>query len=226
MFRRKRKRRRRPDSNVILLLAVLLFVVAAYKLPGFGVFAGSLGLGGAATIAWVSASKNSLNASRWRAVGSYFELSPEAFERHVSDTFRYLGYSTQLTPRVGDQGVDVVATRGGEIIAIQVKRFSDRAPNSAVQAVHAGCAHYRANRSILVCLGGFSPSALALARSTNVELIDGRQYADMVRRVAPTTTNRPRFALPSGRALGFFVVLVAVSAVSIGISLAGRALNH
>jgi hypothetical protein len=212
MFRRKRKRRRRPDSNVILLLAVLLFVVAAYKLPGFGVFAGSLGLGGAATIAWVSASKNSLNASRWRAVGSYFELSPEAFERHVSDTFRYLGYSTQLTPRVGDQGVDVVATRGGEIIAIQ--------------AVHAGCAHYRANRSILVCLGGFSPSALALARSTNVELIDGRQYADMVRRVAPTTTNRPRFALPSGRALGYFVVLVAVSAVSIGISLAGRALNH
>jgi hypothetical protein len=205
-------------------------LAGAYFLPGFGVMVGTLALAAAAVLAYVSARCNAANAARWKAIGSYFELSPEGFERHVGETYRYLGYHTTLTPRVGDQGVDVLARSATEIIAIQCKRYSERASNSAVQAVHAGRAHYRCSRAVVICLGGFTPSALALARSTGVELVNGIQYAELVRRLAPQVSTRPRLILPTGRALLYLIALVALSAVAFGLGLvphsAGTPFHH
>jgi len=217
MFSKPRRRTKSNNWTTPVVGFLVTFSFLSFNLRGFGLCSGILGLGAAYLIASASAKRNALSAARWRAVGSYFELAPELFERHVATTFRYMGYQTRLTPRIGDQGVDVLASRAGEVIAIQCKRYSDRIPNSAVQAVHAGRTHYGCNRSILVGLGGFTPSATALAQTTGVELIDGSQYADMVRRVAPSASNLPRFALPSGRALGVFLVLVVYSFVFIAI---------
>lgn len=105
-----------------------------------------------------------------------------------------------MTKRVGDQGVDVIATRGEERLAIQCKRYVDRASNTAVQAVHAGRVHYGCNAAAVVCLGGFSQAARSIASSTRVLLIDGDGYADLVHRVLES---RPvsGLALPPARTL-------------------------
>lgn len=150
---------------------------------------------------------------RWLTISSFYSLSPDEFERHVGDLYSYLGYSIQYTPRTGDQGVDVIAIRGEERLAIQVKRYADKASNTAVQAVHAGRTHHRCNRSILICLGGFSQGARSLASSTNVQLVDGDEYARMVHSMSGEAQSI--FAQPAPRAILYSVALVAIAAISL-----------
>jgi hypothetical protein len=116
------------------------------------------------------------------------------------------------TPRVGDQGVDIIAQKAGKTLAIQVKRYADKAPNSAVQAVHTGAVYYGCDQAILVCLGGFSRAAIEVARATHVELMDGAGYADMVHRIAPTA-QRSSIWLPKGETL-----LITASMTVLGIA--------
>jgi Restriction endonuclease len=119
-----------------------------------------------------------------------------------------------MTPRVGDQGVDIIANKGGDTIAIQCKRYSDKAPNSAVSAVHSGSVYYGCHRAMLVCLGGFSRAAVELADSTAVELIGGKEYADLVHRVAPSAAG-PSIWLPRGRTLATTSLLFILGVAAI-----------
>ena len=153
--------------------------MAALLIPQLGRIIGILAIVTALGFGVWSALDRRRKARRWSTIGSLYLLSPREFEQHVAQSFEYLGYATTLTPLVADQGVDVIASKGAETIAIQCKRYSDRAPNSAVQAVHAGAMHYGCNRAVLVCLGGFSRSAVELSSSTSVELIDGAEYAEI-----------------------------------------------
>ena len=183
--------------------------MATLVVPGLGRLIGTAAIAAALGFGAWSALDRRQKARRWRTIGSLYSLSPREFEHHVARSFEYLGYSTVLTPRVADQGVDVIASKGTETIAIQCKRYSDHAPNSAVQAVHAGAVHYGCNRALLVCLGGFSNSAVELSYSTSVELMDGEEYVDLVQRVSPSA-QASAVLVPGGRAMVIMLLLVAL----------------
>jgi restriction system protein len=191
------------------LVATGVLAMAALLVPGLGRLIGIVAIPAALGFGVWSALDRRQKARRWSTIGSLYSLSPREFEHHVAQSFEYLGYSTVLTPRVADQGVDVIASKGTETIAIQCKRYSDHAPNSAVQAVHAGAVHYGCNRALLVCLGGFSNSAVELSSSTSVELIDGEEYADLVQRISPTA-QASAVLVPPGRAMVIMLLLVAL----------------
>lgn len=209
---------RRLLTTLIIVLAVL--AVIAFAIPRLAVVLG-LGLIGIAAIAAVwDALKSQREARRWAAISSYYTLTPEQFERHVAQLFEYQGYSTMLTPRTGDQGVDVIARKGDEVIAIQCKRYADPAPNTAVQAVHSGSKYYGCNDAMLVCLGGFSRAASELAGSVSVKLIDGNTYADMVHAMTNGNGAPVVRALPSAKMLGLATIalLVGAALVSYGLT--------
>jgi restriction system protein len=72
----------------------------------------------------------------------------------------------------GDLGVDLVATRNNERIAIQAKRYSDLVSRQAVSDAVAGINYYRCNRAMVITNRYFSPGAITLAQSTGCILID------------------------------------------------------
>lgn len=207
----------------LLTTLVIVFAVsglAALAIPPFAVITGTALILCAAAAMAINALARQRDARRWASISSFYTLTPEQFEQHVAQMFEYQGYSTMLTPRTGDQGVDVIARKGDELIAIQCKRYADPAPNTAVQAVHSGSKYYGCNEAALVCLGGFSRAATELASAVSVKLIDGNAYADMVHAMTNGNGTPAIKALPSAKALTIATIalLAGVALVSYGLT--------
>lgn len=209
---------RRLLTTLIIVLAILL--VVAFAMPPFAVVLGLAVVAVAVIMSVWDALKRQRAARRWAAISSYYTLTPEQFEQHVAQLFEYQGYSTMLTPRTGDQGVDVIARKGEQVIAIQCKRYADPAPNTAVQAVHSGSKYYGCSEAALVCLGGFSRAATELAGAVSVKLIDGNAYADMVHALTNGNGAPAITTLPSAKVLGLatLALLVGAALVSYGLT--------
>lgn len=94
------------------------------------------------------------------------------FELYVARLYQHRGYSTTVTKGSNDLGVDVIASRSGERLAIQVKRHSKKVSRRAVSDAVAGMRHYGCNGAAVVTNNYFGPGATALARSNGCQLID------------------------------------------------------
>jgi hypothetical protein len=215
-MRRRRRSRSAFDPNTLLLTVIVLFLVAAWFIPGMA-FAAGMVFGLAAAVLWyVGARKRLVEIHRWSAVSNLYVLSPEEFERHVAATYAALGYSVSVTRRVGDQGIDVLAERGGERLGIQCKRTTEPASNGAIQEVYAGKAHYHCTAAAVISLGGFTRPAQALAKSTAVELVDGAQYADLFHRATAALPKRSLMTVvPGARVMVGVVGCVAAAAIAL-----------
>ena len=74
-------------------------------------------------------------------------MNPQSFEKYVAGIYEKEGYDVTVTPYSGDYGVDVIAEKGGERIAVQVKQYggSTRKVNRQMvmelhgAAAYAGC---------------------------------------------------------------------------------------
>ena len=83
------------------------------------------------------------------------------FEEYMAQVLRDNGFRhVEVTVECGDQGVDILAVRGGKTYAIQCKNYAGAVGNAAVQ---------------------FTTSARELAESTGVELWDGERLSHMMR---------------------------------------------
>lgn len=94
------------------------------------------------------------------------------FEGYLRDLFTRMGYKVELTKTTGDQGADLVVTQFGEKSVVQAKRYSGKVGNDAIQQAVAATAHYGATKAIVVTTAEFTRSAIELALSNRVQLID------------------------------------------------------
>ena len=99
-------------------------------------------------------------------------LSGYEFEEFLSKLFNKLGYSSHLTPKSGDQGIDLVVEKNQRKYGVQVKCFSSKVSNSAIQEVVAGIGHYNCDKGIVITNNYFTQSAIDLARTNSVILWD------------------------------------------------------
>lgn len=54
-------------------------------------------------------------------------MTPREYEELVAAYFRAKGYEVQLTPYSNDYGIDVLASRGSQRVAVQARMFGDTA---------------------------------------------------------------------------------------------------
>lgn len=94
------------------------------------------------------------------------------FEAFCGKLFEKLGYLIQFTPSSGDQGIDLIANKNFQTIGIQVKRYSKKVTNTAIQEVAAGIKHYSLQKGLVITNNYFTDSAIELAASNNVILWD------------------------------------------------------
>lgn len=93
------------------------------------------------------------------------------FEHWVAEALERHGWQARVTTGSGDQGVDVIAQKGGFQWAIQCKRYSQPVGNKAVQEAFSGAKYYGADKGAVLSNAGFTESAKQLAISTGVQLL-------------------------------------------------------
>ncbi len=111
---------------------------------------------------------------------------PCEFERLCAETLQRVGWSTQLTARTGDQGIDVIACKNGIKCVIQCKLYSKPVGNGAVQEVAAGRSFERADHAVVVSKAGYTKSARVLAQNTNVLLLDFSELPELEAKLGGT----------------------------------------
>ncbi|MEU4097635.1 restriction endonuclease [Streptomyces sp. NPDC026673] len=115
-----------------------------------------------------------------------YEMDPIAFESLVADLFRAMGMRAVTTQRSGDGGVDVEAEdpapiRGGKIV-VQVKRYRNTVPPSAVRDLYGTVQDAGANKGVLVTTSRFGPGSHTFANGKPLELVAGTELVDLLHR--------------------------------------------
>lgn len=99
-------------------------------------------------------------------------MTGQEFEELVSELFERMGYKTEITKASGDQGIDVLATKGNIKLGIQAKCYSGSVGNAAIQEAVAGKAYYNLDKVLVLTNSTFTASAIELAQVNNVVLWD------------------------------------------------------
>ncbi|WP_374776188.1 restriction endonuclease [Streptomyces sp. NBC_01310] len=114
-----------------------------------------------------------------------FVMDPIAFENLVAELFRAMGMEAVTTQRSGDGGVDVEAVdpapiRGGRIV-VQVKRYRNTVPPTAVRDLYGTVQDKGANKGVLVTTASFGPGSYTFANGKPLELVPGTDLVDLLR---------------------------------------------
>ncbi|WP_206739383.1 restriction endonuclease [Streptomyces sp. L2] len=115
-----------------------------------------------------------------------YDMDPIAFENLVAALFEAMGMRAVTTTRSNDGGVDVKALdpapiRGGEIV-VQVKRYRNTVPPTAVRDLYGTVQHAGANKGVLVTTSGFGPGSHTFANGKPLELVSGPELVDLLHR--------------------------------------------
>ncbi|MFJ9173500.1 restriction endonuclease [Streptomyces sp. NPDC102360] len=115
-----------------------------------------------------------------------YEMDPIAFESLVARLFEAMGMQAVTTQRSNDGGVDVRALdptpiRGGDIV-VQVKRYRNTVPPTAVRDLYGTVQDAGANKGVLVTTSRFGPGSHAFANGKPLELIPGTELVDLLHR--------------------------------------------
>jgi len=126
---------------------------------------------------------------KWREIdiglsNNFADYSPYEFEKFIAELFSRMGYKTEVTSKVKDYGVDVVAKKGENTVAIQVKKFSkgNNVGAKEVQQILGAMWKVKADQSIIITTTGFTVYAREQAKEAPVELWDKKRLHEMVRR--------------------------------------------
>ena len=100
-------------------------------------------------------------------------MSGVEFEQFIGRLLEAQGYQIRYTAASGDFGIDLIASRGNEKIAIQAKRYKNAVGQEAVREAIAGMTHYKCTSATVVTNSSYTNFAKQLAKSNNCVLIDG-----------------------------------------------------
>ena len=109
----------------------------------------------------------------------FSDMSGTDFENYVGSLLIGSGFNVSGTPKTGDQGADLIATKHGKTYVIQVKKYANPVGNAAVQEVVAARGYYNGEVGVVITNSTFTTSARALAAKNNIILIDKHRMKDI-----------------------------------------------
>jgi len=116
-------------------------------------------------------------------------LSPTQFEDFVAEYLRALGYQqVRRTGGAGDLGVDIrCQDEAGRLVAVQCKRYKIdvKITSPDIQKFYGMVIHHNASKGIFVTTSSYTQPARNLARSRDIELIDGTRILSYVNGTDP-----------------------------------------
>lgn len=120
------------------------------------------------------------------------EMEGHDFERFCAELLDDFGYQQiHVTKSSGDQGVDIIAVKGGLRYAFQCKRYSSKIGNAAIQQVNTGKMLYSCQKAVVITNNYFTSGAKQAAKAVGVELWDRDVLQDKIGRVV-SRRGKPR----------------------------------
>ena len=117
---------------------------------------------------------------------NFQNLSSYEFEKFIAKLFKAMNYKTRVTQASNDYGIDVIAEKGNDKIAIQCKRYAPGNPvsNRDVQRLLGAMQlkSVRATHSIIITTSHFTVQAREQAKECAIELWDRHDLEKMVRK--------------------------------------------
>lgn len=100
-------------------------------------------------------------------------MTPVQYERAVGRVFEAKGYRVEFTGMTNDAGIDVIARKGAEVIAIQAKMYGAGRPvnREAIFQLHGACAFHDCTRAVLATDGRCLENAVEAAARLGIEIL-------------------------------------------------------
>jgi restriction system protein len=110
------------------------------------------------------------------------KLAPGDYERHCAELLKRAGWEAQAVGQSGDQGVDVLASLGDLVVAVQCKLyFANAIGNKAVQEAHAAAGFVDAHYAVVASNAPYTRSAEQLAAKLGVLLLHHSELPELER---------------------------------------------
>lgn len=103
------------------------------------------------------------------------------FEDFLVSLFTTIGYDVEGTKRTYDQGADLFVNKFGQKTVIQAKNYTGSVGNSAVQQALAAKTFYQCDHAMVVSNSYFTKSAIELAETACVSLIDRDKLKEYIK---------------------------------------------
>ena len=112
-----------------------------------------------------------LNTSKQTSI--YESFNPSEYEQMVAKYFQTKGYDCEERGGSYDKGVDIIAQKNNQKIAIQVKMYNERLVNyQAVMYLFAGQKLFNCQKSILITSGKVNKNARKVAKDLGVDIYE------------------------------------------------------
>ena len=101
-------------------------------------------------------------------------MTPKEFEQFVAEYYQHQGYYTEITPYSSDYGVDVIARKGKERIAIQVKMYgnsSRKVNHKTVMELFGAMTYRQCSKAVIATNGTCMADAVEVANKLGVEIL-------------------------------------------------------
>jgi len=120
-------------------------------------------------------------------------LSWKEFEELVGEAYRRQGYTVRENAGAGpDGGIDLVLNKDGNTYLVQCKQWrSMKIGVKVVREMFGVMAARHASGAIIITSGIFTQEAKSFAVGNPVDLVEGRQLAELVTSVQKTPANAP-----------------------------------
>jgi restriction system protein len=112
-----------------------------------------------------------------------FKVHPQKFEQVVGSVFANLGYSTVVTGYSGDDGIDVILTKGLQTVGVQVKRYKDRIDVEQIRSLAGALVLNGLTQGIFVTTSSFqsgvpSTAERLMQKGYKIQLMDSERFFD------------------------------------------------
>ncbi|MDB8545800.1 restriction endonuclease [Turicibacter sanguinis] len=176
-------KRRKPCVGYLYSVLSLFLIMLIYKIGGIGLIMilATVVIGAAA----IYLSGETLTFKRKKDIKSLDQLikmNPYQFESYIGDYFRDQGYTVHQTAKSNDGGKDLILHKGGKTYYVECKKYarSNSIGRPLIQKL-VGAAHPTGAKAIFVTTSKFTNGAVAEAKRSNVQLIDGNRLMRMLK---------------------------------------------
>ncbi len=123
-----------------------------------------------------AASEDDLELTRLLTIEQIDRMHGLTFEAYVCRLLESQGYAVENIRASNDFGVDAIARKGEESIAIQIKRSKHPIDRRAISDASAGKAFYKCTRAMVVTNSTLTQSAKAFAEGIQCKVVEREEF--------------------------------------------------